>query len=187
MVPGKRGSLPKGAASKGAAHRDAGAREKEQGKVAKHEAHRPTVPTPHARPAKLQKIPLEPKRILITDDEEYLRELLSSQLEEKGYTCVSLASKADAYRWSLKNKPDLIITDINSPGMDGFQFLRLIKSHSSTGKVPVVFLTGVASSETEEQAKRMGAAEFVTKPCSLADVQTVVERVLTAHPHGRVR
>jgi CheY-like chemotaxis protein len=110
--------------------------------------------------------PLEPKQILITDDEQYLGELLASQLQEKGYKCVSLASKVDAYQWTLTHKPDLIITDINSPGMDGFQFLRLIKSHASTGKVPVVFLTGVASSEMAEQAKRLGAAEFVTKPSS---------------------
>lgn len=161
MVPAKKGAAPKGAAAKGTA--------------------------PKEPPAKLAKAPFEPKQILITDDEEYLRELLASQLQEKGYNCVSLASKADAYRWSLEHKPDLIITDINSPGMDGFQFLRLIKSHSTTGKVPVVFLTGVASIETAQEAKRLGAAEFVTKPCSLAEVQTVVERVLTARPHGRPR
>jgi CheY-like chemotaxis protein len=140
-----------------------------------------------AKAAKATASPLKPKQILITDDEQYLGELLASQLQERGYECVSLVSKADAYRWSLAHKPDLIITDINSPGMDGFQFLRLIKSHASTGKVPVVFLTGVASSEMAEQAKRLGAAEFVTKPSSLAEVQTVVERVLTTTAHKRVR
>jgi CheY-like chemotaxis protein len=140
-----------------------------------------------AKTDKLKTVSLQPKQILITDDEQYLREMLASQLQEKGYNCVSLASKADAYKWSLEHKPDLIITDINSPGMDGFQFLRLIKSHSATGSVPVVFLTGIASSETQEQAKRLGAAEFVTKPCSLADVQSVVERVLTPRPHGGLR
>ena len=167
MVPGKRGTTPR--------------------KESPGEKHRGTASAHSAKPARLAKGPLEPKQILITDDEQYLRELLASQLQEKGYKCVSLASKADAYRWSLEHKPDLIITDINSPGMDGFQFLRLIKSHSLTGKVPVVFLTGVASNETAAQAKRLGAADFVTKPCSLAEVQTVVERVLTARPHGRPR
>lgn len=167
MVPAKRGAAPK--------------------KEARAEKHPGNAPTPAAKAAKVTKSALEPKQILITDDEQYLRELLTSQLQEKGYKCVSLASKADAYKWSLEHKPDLIITDINSPGMDGFQFLRLIKSHVSTGKVPVVFLTGVASNETAEQAKRLGAAEFVTKPCSLADVQTVVERVLTTGLHKRPR
>jgi CheY-like chemotaxis protein len=166
MVPAKKGGGPKAGTAKGQARKE--------------HAH-------PIRPARLEKAPIEPKHILITDDEEYLRELLASQLQEKGYRCVSLASKADAYRWSLEHKPDLIITDINSPGMDGFQFLRLIKSHAATGTVPVVFLTGVASTETAQQAKQMGAAEFVTKPCSLADVQTVVERVLTTKGPGRCR
>lgn len=173
MVPRKKGSSPKEEAA------DTKRRSHAQPSASK-------LPT-------VAKAAIAPKQILITDDEQYLRELLASQLQEKGYKCVSLASKADAYKWSLEHKPDLIITDINSPGMDGFQFLRLIKAHASTGKVPVVFLTGVASSETEAQAKRLGAAEFVTKPCSLADVQTIVERVLTtpasghARGHGRAR
>jgi CheY-like chemotaxis protein len=140
-----------------------------------------------AKAAKATESPLKPKQILITDDEQYLGELLASQLQERGYECVSLVSKADAYQWSLTHKPDLIITDINSPGMDGFQFLRLIKSHASTGNVPVVFLTGVASSEMAERAKLLGAAEFVTKPSSLSEVQTVVERVLTTRAHKRLR
>jgi len=165
MMPGKKGNAPK---------------KEERNEKARVGAYA-------ARSGKVTKAAIEPKRILITDDEKYLRELLASQLQEKGYKCVSLASKADAYRWSLEHKPDLIITDINSPGMDGFQFLRLIKSNSSTGKVPVVFLTGVASNETAEQAKRLGAAEFVTKPASLAEVQTVVERVLTSRAHGKLR
>jgi CheY-like chemotaxis protein len=167
MVGAKRGTAPK-----------------KEARAGKHPGNAPTLA---GKAAKVTKSALEPKQILITDDEQYLRELLTSQLQEKGYKCVSLASKAEAYKWSLEHKPDLIITDINSPGMDGFQFLRLIKSHASTGKVPVVFLTGVASSETADQAKRLGAAEFVTKPCSLADVQTVVERVLTTSAHKRLR
>ena len=96
------------------------------------------------------------KNILITDDEATLRDLLASQLQERGYRCVSLASKADAYKWSLEHRPDLIITDINSPGMDGFQFVRLLKANTSTVKVPVVFLTGVASEATAEEARRLG-------------------------------
>jgi CheY-like chemotaxis protein len=167
MVPGKRGVTPK--------------------KEAGGQKHRAAAQRITAKTVKLTKAGLEPKQILITDDEQYLRELLASQLQEKGYKCISLASKEDAYKWSLEHKPDLIITDINSPGMDGFQFLRLIKSHAATGKVPVVFLTGVASNETAEQAKRLGAEEFVTKPCSLADMQNVVERVLTTRAHTRLR
>ncbi|MGB2959097.1 MAG: response regulator [Bacteroidota bacterium] len=118
------------------------------------------------------------KSILIADDEEALGQLLSSELTSRGYVCVSLGSKSDAYNWSLQHHPDLIITDIKSPGMDGFQFVRLLKSNTETKRVPIVFLTGVASDENTEMAKSLGAAEVVSKPCKLADVQAVIERLI---------
>ena len=92
------------------------------------------------------------KSILIADDEEALGQLLSSELTSRGYVCVSLGSKTDAYKWSLQHHPDLIITDIKSPGMDGFQFVRLLKSNTETKRVPIVFFTGVASDENTEMA-----------------------------------
>jgi CheY-like chemotaxis protein len=122
------------------------------------------------------------KSILIADDEEALGQLLSSELKSRGYTCVSLGSKSDAYRWSLQHHPDLIITDIKSPGMDGFQFARLLKSNTETERVPIVFLTGVASDENTEMAKNLGASEVVSKPCRLADVHAVVERLIGSVP-----
>lgn len=138
--------------------------------------------------------PLRPlasqKSILIADDEEALGQLLSSELISRGYSCVSLGSKTDAYNWSIQHHPDLIITDIKSPGMDGFQFARLLKSNTETRRVPIVFLTGVASDENTEMAKSLGAAEVVSKPCKLADVQAVIERLIgneKARPQGPER
>jgi CheY-like chemotaxis protein len=130
------------------------------------------------------------KSILITDDEEALGQLLSSELNSRGYSCVSLNSKTDAFNWSVQHHPDLIITDIKSPGMDGFQFARLLKSNTETKRVPIVFLTGVASDENTEMAKSLGAAEVVSKPCTLSDVQAVIERLIGnghASPPGRNR
>jgi CheY-like chemotaxis protein len=118
------------------------------------------------------------KTILIADDEEALGQLLSSELNSRGYSCVSLNSKTDAFNWSLQHHPDLIITDIKSPGMDGFQFVRLLKSNTETKRVPIVFLTGVASDENTEMAKSLGAAEVVSKPCKLSEVQAVIARLI---------
>jgi CheY-like chemotaxis protein len=116
--------------------------------------------------------------VLIADDEEALSELLARELSALGYECVSLRSKADAFRWSVRHHPDIIITDIRSPEMDGFQFLSLLKSDVRTRTVPIVFWTGVASPDNAALAKRLGAAEVVSKPCRLADVQEVIERLL---------
>jgi len=116
--------------------------------------------------------------VLIADDEEALSELLARELSALGYECISLRSKADAFRWSVRHHPDIIITDIRSPEMDGFQFLSLLKSDVRTRMVPIVFWTGVASPDNAALAKRLGAAEVVSKPCRLADVQDVIERLL---------
>jgi DNA-binding response OmpR family regulator len=116
--------------------------------------------------------------VLIADDEEALSELLAQELCALGYECVSLRSKADAFRWSVRHHPDLIITDIRSPEMDGFQFLSLLKSDARTRAVPIVFWTGVPSPHNTALARRLGAAEVVSKPCRLAEVQEVIERLL---------
>ena len=116
--------------------------------------------------------------VLIADDEEGLSELLARELSALGYACISLRSKADAFRWSVRNHPDIIITDICSPGMDGFQFLSMLKSDARTRKVPIVFWTGVPSPDNTALARRLGAAEVVSKPCRLSDVQAVIERLL---------
>ena len=88
------------------------------------------------------------KSILIADDEEALGQLLSTELNSRGYSCVSLNSKTDAFQWSVQHHPDLIITDIKSPGMDGFQFARLLKSNTETKRVPIVSSTFFIASST---------------------------------------
>ena len=129
-----------------------------------------------------------PPSILIADDEQALSELLAGELSAMGYTCVSLRSKADAFRWSVSHHPDIIITDIRSPEMDGFQFLSLLKSDARTSDVPIVFSTGVASPDNLALAKRLGAAEVVSKPCRLSEVQEVIDRLLrNGHIRGPVR
>ena len=151
------------------------------------------APQPVPSSADPQVSPLHPS-VLIADDEEALSELLARELSALGYECVSLRSKAEAFRWSVSHHPDIIITDIRSPEMDGFQFLSLLKSDARTSKVPIVFWTGVASPDNTALARRLGAAEVVSKPCRLADVQGVIERLLrnghaaasggrTASPH----
>ena len=116
--------------------------------------------------------------VLISDDEEALSDLLARELSALGYECIALRSKSDAFRWSVSHHPDIIITDIRSPEMDGFQFLSLLKSDARTRKVPIVFWTGFASPDNAALARRLGAAEVVSKPCRLSDVQEVIERLL---------
>jgi len=118
------------------------------------------------------------KRILVLDDEEALRTVLSIELEGEGYEPFSFCSKAYGYDWTIKNRPDLIISDIKSPGMDGLQFIRWIKGNPLTQKVPFLFVTGFADLKTAILSKRLGASDFVSKPYDLVDLLAVVSRIL---------
>ncbi len=64
-----------------------------------------------------------PPTIVVVDDEEALRTVLARELTFEGYQGVAIADKMDVYFWVIENQPDLIISDIKSPGMHGYQFL----------------------------------------------------------------
>jgi len=91
-------------------------------------------------------------RILVVDDDESIRELLRMHLASAGYE-VQVAPDAIAAGYMvLKGAPDLIITDVNMPHMNGFEFVAALKSDPSMSSIPVIFLTSV------------GAVGYVTKP-----------------------
>ena len=100
-------------------------------------------------------------RILIVDDEPILTELLSTHLQDHGYT-VSVANSSDEALAKLAAKPNLILLDINMPGMDGLEVLRRIKSGQPGLKV--VMLSALSQESNVRQALQYGADAFVVKP-----------------------
>lgn len=118
------------------------------------------------------------KKVIVIDDEPLLRECLTKELEGRGYAAHELESKAEAYDWIIANRPDLIISDIKSPGMDGFQFLRWLKANPLTSGIPFIFLTGFADLRNAIESKRLGADDFVSKPYDVDDLAQTIARVL---------
>jgi len=116
-------------------------------------------------------------RILVADDEEALRNVLSSELEGEGYTVKSAADGQEAITLVQKNDFDLILLDIKMPNVDGFEVLKYVKDHAP--KTKVVMLTGFADLKNAIESKKLGAEDFVSKPYDLVDLLTTVERVLT--------
>jgi CheY-like chemotaxis protein len=100
--------------------------------------------------------------ILIVDDDEGIRELLRLHLSAAGYE-VNVAEDAIAAGYLvLRSPPDLIISDINMPHMDGFEFVAALKADNSLPKIPVIFLT--SHDEGDERGKALGAVGYITKP-----------------------
>lgn len=116
-------------------------------------------------------------RILVADDEDALRSVLSSELEGEGYSVKDAADGQQAISWLKKQEFDLILLDIKMPNVDGFEVLKFVKENHP--KTKVVMLTGFADLKNAIESKKLGAEDFVSKPYDLVDLLTTVERVLT--------
>ncbi|HEY2926810.1 response regulator [Piscinibacter sp.] len=100
--------------------------------------------------------------ILIIDDDESIRELLRLHLSAAGYE-VHVAPDAIAAGYLvLRSPPDLIISDINMPHMDGFEFIAALKADTTLPRIPVIFLTSY--DEGDDRGKELGAVGYLTKP-----------------------
>ena len=112
--------------------------------------------------------------ILVVDDDESIRELLRLHLSAAGYE-VHVAPDAIAAGYLvLRSPPDLIITDINMPHMDGFEFIAALKADTTIPRIPVVFLTSYE--EGDERGKALGAVGYLTKPVRADKLLQVVAR-----------
>ena len=116
-------------------------------------------------------------RILVVDDEDALRMVLSSELSSSGYD-VAIASDGDEAITIVQNKKfDLVLLDIKMPKVDGFEVLKFIKKNFPAMKV--IMLTGFADLKNAIESKKHGAEDFVSKPYDLVDLLTTIERVLS--------
>jgi CheY-like chemotaxis protein len=102
------------------------------------------------------------KKIVVVEDDEVMRELLSLQLTNAGYEVHLARDAAVAAHAVTQQRPDLVLADIDMPFMNGLQLVEAMKGDPETALIPVIFITGNASREAE--AMRTGAAGFLTKP-----------------------
>jgi len=101
-------------------------------------------------------------RILVVDDDDSIRELLRLHLSAAGYE-VQVAEDAIAAGYLvLKGPPDLIITDVSMPHMDGFEFVAALRADGALPRIPVIFLTSMEDGDA--RGRELGAVGYVTKP-----------------------
>ena len=115
-------------------------------------------------------------KILVVDDEEALRTVLSAELLAEGYAVEAAVDGEDAVNILGEQDFDLILLDIKMRRVDGFEVLRHVKRIRPVTKV--IMLTGFADLKNAIESKRLGAEDFVSKPYDLVDLLTTVERVL---------
>ena len=101
-------------------------------------------------------------RILVVEDDASLRDLLRLHLSAAGYEVQVAEDGLAAGYLVLKAPPDLIITDVNMPNMDGFEFVAALKADKSLPPIPVIFLTSLE--DGDQRGRELGAVGYVTKP-----------------------
>jgi CheY-like chemotaxis protein len=126
------------------------------------------------------------KRIVIVDDDELMRELLSRYLEKEEYCVRVHSSPSDALSSILNDPPDLILSDIKMPGMTGIELIGRVRAMGVA--TPVIFITGTPCDELSEQALRLGSREILTKPFKdLSVLSLAIKDALTCPGYERIR
>lgn len=114
-------------------------------------------------------------RVLVVDDEQNLRDLLRSELTSRGHEVTACAHGREALRVAEKMTFDAAILDLKMPGMSGIELLQHLKQLSPDTEA--VIQTGYATQETAIEALRLGAFDYITKPCQLDEIEAILGRI----------
>ncbi len=115
-----------------------------------------------------------PARILLVDDEPSFRAVVKEILRLHGHTVVCAAGVTDALEAMRRSVPDLVLTDVMMPDIDGLSFVRTIRSSPAWANIPVVVLTARASLSDRSEAALAGASFLLTKPFSASELRQAI-------------
>jgi two-component system chemotaxis response regulator CheY len=119
------------------------------------------------------------KRILVVEDSPMTRSLIVSSLEEAGdFTVIEAANGFEALRKLPEVTPDLVITDINMPDINGLEVVRFVKQNENFKHIPVIIVTTEGRDVDRERGLRLGADRYLVKPFEPEDLQRFVEELL---------
>ncbi len=125
------------------------------------------------------------KKILVVDDDRILRRVLQNSLEQQGYQVTAVSSGKDALEIFNQDVPDIIVSDVSMPEMNGFEFCRQLRSQPSGKLVPFIFLSAKRDLNDRIQGHSIGADDYLTKPFEmkelLAKIEALIERSRRVH------
>lgn len=105
----------------------------------------------------------QPKRILLVEDDRFLRKAAEVRLRKAGYTVVTAADGEEALATASTLRPDLVLLDLIMPRMQGFEVLRLLRTRPNMDGVPIVVLTNLSQDADRERALSHGATGYLIK------------------------
>ncbi len=118
------------------------------------------------------------KRVLIADDKAAGRELIRAVLEACSYWVTEAEDGVGAIQQARAVRPDLIILDLQMPGLDGFGVLEVLRRDPQFAATPIIALTASAMQGDKERALSLGFTSYITKPIRLAALRSELQRLL---------
>lgn len=118
--------------------------------------------------------------ILIVEDNEKNMKLARDVLQSRGYTTLEAVTGEDGVRVAVERKPDLVLMDIQLPGINGIEALRRVRADPECARIPIVAFTASVMSSDRSQITEAGFDGFIGKPINLKEFLETVKRVLDA-------
>lgn len=117
-------------------------------------------------------------KILLIEDNEMNRDMLSRRLQRRGYSIVTAESGENGLSQARLETPDLILMDITLPEMDGWEAARLLKAEEVTRHIPIIALTARALTSDRARAFEVGCDDYDTKPVDFARLTEKIENII---------
>lgn len=114
------------------------------------------------------------REVLVVEDEQRIRNMLGEALKQMGFHGTAVGSAEAATRAMATKSFDILILDLNLPGMNGIEFFETVRRQRDD--VQVIILTGYGDLKSAQKAIRLDVAEFLTKPCALGDLERALDR-----------
>ncbi len=103
------------------------------------------------------------KKILIIEDDKFLRELIARKLTDEGFNIVEAVDGEDGVKKIKEENPDLVLLDLILPSIDGFEVLSRVKSDPSVSSIPIIILSNLGQKEEVEKGLNLGAVDYLIK------------------------
>lgn len=117
-------------------------------------------------------------RVLLVDDEVQLRRVMRDLLEREGYTVFEASDGAEALEQVDVQAPDILVLDLNLPGLDGYGVISQLRSRPGTENLPIIVLTARGDEENEVRVFELGADDFLSKPFRARALSARIQAVL---------
>ena len=125
---------------------------------------------------------MESRKVLVVDDEIHIVHVVAIKLRSNGFEVVTASNGAEAFELACSEKPDIIVTDLQMPLMNGLELVSKLRENDQLKSIPVIMLTGRSFSIEKEKKEQLQISECLGKPFSPRELLKKIEDILNTVP-----